>query len=206
MKIEGTHQFNAPPETVWALLHDPYAVANCLPGCKHLAQPAVDRYEGALTFQAGPMRGNFEGTVRFTNIQPPHSFDIEATALGSTGTLYGNGRIYLREENGRTTLHYTGDAQVDGQVLDAGFRLLETATRAIIRQCLTSLEQEIAARTQATPAPAPAKFLLGVAQDFAAEAVPPSRRHSLLALVLGTLTTALAALLFFRRRSATANE
>ncbi len=205
MKIEGTHLFNAPRATVWALLHDPHTVANCLPGCHQITQPAADQFEGDLTFQAGPMRGNFEGRVRFANIKPPNSFTIEAVATGQTGSLHGHGRIQLHEENSQTTLYYSGEAQVEGRVLDAGFRLLETATRAIIRQCLTNLDQEIATRTQPAPPPPPAQFVLDVAKEFVTEAVPPQRRHSLLTILLAALGTTLAALLLFRRRCASAN-
>jgi hypothetical protein len=122
------------------------------------------------------MRGSFEGTLRLTQLSSrPTSFILEATAQGSTGTLNGNG-VSIRPRRKRPyhlALRRETPQVERRQVLAAGFRLLETATRAIIRQCLTSLEQEIACpHHKQRLRQRQAKFLLGVAQDFARGSSP----------------------------------
>ena len=193
MNVAGTHLFNAPPETVWRQLLDPQVMATVIPGCHQVTQTAVHQYKSNLTFQAGPMRGSFQGTLHLTQVKEPECFELVATAHGPTGSLQGKGTILLVGENGHTTLHYEGKAEITGDILAAGPRLLGTAARAIIRQCLTNLDKEVEAYNRPSPAPTQSQFLLDVAKTFVEEAALPPKR-SAIAILMSTITAALGLL------------
>jgi len=42
MKIEGTHQLNAPRARVYELLVDPEVLQGCIPGCERLEKTEAD--------------------------------------------------------------------------------------------------------------------------------------------------------------------
>lgn len=205
MNVAGTHTFNAPPEAVWRLLLDPQVIAAVIPGCHQVRQTAVHQYKGNMTFQAGPMRGSFEGTLHLTQLKEPEQFQLAATAQGPTGSLTGNGTIHLVGENGRTTLHYEGDADISGDIQAAGPRLLGTASRAIIRQSLANLEAALEGHNQPAPAPTQTQFLLNVAKTFVEEAAPPPKRSAIAAL-LAAVTATFGLLYLWQRLSRRADR
>ena len=91
-------------------------------------------------------------------------------------------------------MHYEGDAQVGGRLASVGQRLLDTSAKAIIRQSLEGLEQQVQARTEApatnsetaaapplAEAPTQLQFATGVARNMLEEIVPPDRRDEVVA-------------------------
>jgi hypothetical protein len=119
------------------------------------------------------------------------------TGKGPAGIVDGNGKLWLQGENGQTILHYTGDANVSGKIASVGQRLMDTSARAIIRQSLEGLGQQIAARQHAeeehTPIPEVAppsqtEFALGVAQEMLRDFTSQEGNRTLLYVVLGSLT------------------
>ena len=176
MNIEGSHTLNAAPATIWPLLHDPHLLAQLLPGCDHVAQTAIGHYQGQITFQAGPMRGQFEATVHYHDSQPPQQIDLTITIQGKTGNLQGNGRIQLTPHQQQTILHYQGKAHISGDISSAGDKLLSTATRAIIRQSLTNLETYLTQHLQPRPAPSYTQLIQDVGHTLGQDLLPPPRR------------------------------
>lgn len=201
MKIEGSHTFDAPQEVVWPLLLDPEVLASAMPGCEKLQKTAENQYEGILMVRVGPVQGKFNGTVLLENIQEPDSYDISVDGTGPSGFIKGSGSLRLQSNNGRTTMHYEGDAQVGGRIASVGQRLLDTSAKAIIRQSLTGLERQVEARSQPTPVtsspsavpalppptPTQTEFVLGVAKNFAEELVPPEQRGQVAAKIIAIL-------------------
>jgi uncharacterized protein len=207
MKIEGSHTFDAPQDVVWPMLLDPEVLASVMPGCEKLEKTAENQYEGVLMVRVGPVQGRFNGTILLENIQEPDSYDITVDGTGPSGFIKGSGNLRLESDNGQTTMHYQGDAQVGGRIASVGQRLLDTSAKAIIRQSLTGLEKQVEARSQpapATPSPnaAPAsppppptqtEFALGVARHFAEELVPPEQRGEVAAKIVALLAVLLLA-------------
>jgi uncharacterized protein len=206
VKIQGNHTFDAPQDVVWPMLLDPEVLASVMPGCEKLEKTAENQYEGVLMVRVGPVQGRFNGTILLENIQEPDSYDITVDGTGPSGFIKGSGSLRLEGDNGQTTMHYEGDAQVGGRIASVGQRLLDTSAKAIIRQSLTGLERQVEARSQpaATPSPTdtPAappppptqtEFALGVAKNFAEELVPPEQRGDLAAKIATLLAVLLLA-------------
>jgi carbon monoxide dehydrogenase subunit G len=167
MNIEGTYEFNAPQELVWNMLLDPVVLAKVMPNCQALNKVGEGEYEGKMKIQVGPVQGVFQGKVTLSNLNPPESYRMQVQGKGPAGIVDGEGEVRLEAVEGKTVMHYTGEAKVSGKIASIGQRLMDTSARAITKQSLENLENQIeavrnpqAAQSETTP-PAP-------------EAAPPS--------------------------------
>lgn len=201
MKIQGTYTFDAPRDTIWPMLLDPNVLARVMPGAEKLEEVGDNEYEGTLMIRVGPVQGKFDGHITLSDINEPEGYHMEVNGRGAPGFVKGSGNLWLEANGEKTTLHYDGDAQVGGRLASVGQRLLDTSARAIIRQSLEGLDQQVQARTQkpetqtetaeAPPmaeAPTQLQFATGVAKNMLEELVPPERRDEVMAkglLVLG---------------------
>lgn len=196
MKVEGSYTFDAPREIVWPTLLDPQVLAKIMPGCEKLEQVGENEYEGVIKIKVGPVQGTFNGKVTLANIEAPNSYDMQVIGKGPSGIVDGTGKLWLQGENGQTILHYNGDANVSGKIASVGQRLMDTSARAIIRQSLEGLGQQIAARQHAevdhapipeVAAPTQTEFALGVAQEMLRDFTSQEDNRTLLYVILGGL-------------------
>lgn len=163
MKIMGDYTFEAPRDLVWEALNDPTVLAKIMPGCEKLVQTADNEYEGALKIKVGPVQGTFQGKIKLSDIKAPESYHMLVDGQGAPGFVKGEGNANLTEQDGKTLLHYAGDAQVGGRIASVGQRLIESSAKSIINQSLNGLHEYIKAKTQAIAA-------AQVAADTAADA------------------------------------
>ena len=201
MKIEGSHTFdNVSRDVVWPMLLDPAVLANVMPGCDRLEKSGDNEYEGELNIKVGPVQGKFKGTIALSEINEPESYHMEVNGRGPAGIIKGVGKLHLAEDGESTLMTYDGDAQVSGRIAQVGQRLIDTSAKAIIRQSLEGLDQQVQARVQAngattssgagesTPpsvaAPTQTEFALGVAKNFFEELVPADQQDELFRKVI----------------------
>jgi len=203
MKVQGSYTFAAPQEVVWSVLRDPDMLSRVIPGCEQLDEIDENQYQGILKLKVGPVQGKFKGDVALTDIVDPASYNIRVDGKGAPGFVKGTGSLYLETDGETTVLHYDGDAQVGGRLASVGQRLLDTSAKAIIRQSLEGMGQQIQAKMMASASPhtngaaqevppvAPPsqmQFAAGVAKNMFAEMVPPDQREDFftrLVLILG---------------------
>lgn len=200
MKINGSHTFDAPRDTLWPMLLDPNVLTKVMPGAEELEEVGDNEYEGVLKIRVGPVQGKFNGNITLTDIDAPQGYNMDVKGRGAPGFVNGSGSLRLEAQDDNTTvLHYDGDVQVGGRIASVGQRLLDTSARAVIRQSLEGLEKQVEARMHpeeaeaegAGPqAPTQTEFALGVAKNFVEEMVPPEQRPELITkglLILGGL-------------------
>ncbi len=152
MKVAGDYTFEAPRDLVWAALNDPTVLAKIMPGCEKLIQTGENEYEGALKIKVGPVQGTFQGKIKLSDIQAPESYHMQVDGQGAPGFVKGAGSAHLTEQDGKTLLHYAGDAQVGGRIASVGQRLIESSAKSIIHQSLNGLHEYIKAKTQVVAA------------------------------------------------------
>ncbi len=168
--LEGTYSFDAPQDIVWEAVQDPHVLSQVLPGCERLAQVGENEYEGEINIRIGPVQGNFAGTVRLSDIQPPNSYKLELEGQGRPGYVKGAGHLRLESSgDGKTVLSYTGEAQLSGRIASVGQRLMDSSARSITRQGLESLDKQIQARLQ----PQPVAVAAPISTTPEAKSVPP---------------------------------
>jgi len=152
MKLSGEYLFSAPREAVWALLNDPETLRRIIPGCERLEQIGDDLYSADIKLGLAGVRGDYSGTVRISEQQPPERYRLEGDGRGKPGFAKGVGDVELTaEDNGTTTMRYTANAQVGGPVAGIGQRLIEGAAKSIINQSLKALSAELEARQSSPP-------------------------------------------------------
>ena len=200
MKVQGTHTFQAPRELVWRALLDPEVLARTLPGCEKLERVGEDEMRGVLNVQVGPVKGQFQGTLRLTDLEPLEGYHMRLRGEGPAGFMEGEGDLRLAGEGEATTLTYDLDAQVGGRIAGVGQRLLDSSAKSIARQGLEGLGRELEALKQAgaaataeapvapPPRPTQAEVAARVAGDVARDLVPPRTRPWVVAGALAALT------------------
>jgi carbon monoxide dehydrogenase subunit G len=138
MDISGSHQIPAPRASVWAGLHDPAVLKECIPGCERLEQVADDVFEGVVAAKVGPLRTNFAGRVTVTSSNAPERCEIVARGEdAAAGSGEGRGAITLSEEDGGTRLDYAGAAEVEGKLAQLGSRLVSGVARQTVETFFT---------------------------------------------------------------------
>ncbi len=173
--LEGTYSFDAPQDVVWEAVQDPHVLSQVLPSCERLEQVGENEYEGEINIRIGPVQGNFAGTVRLSDIQPPNSYTLELEGQGRPGYVKGAGSLRLESsDDGKTTLTYTGEAQLSGRIASVGQRLMDSSARSITRQGLESLDKQIQARLQPVPAPGAAQTVAAPEAKAATAPAAPS--------------------------------
>jgi carbon monoxide dehydrogenase subunit G len=184
MHIEGEYIFNGPREEVWDVVRDPEVLATALPGTQDLEQVSENEYQGAMHVRVGPVAGAFSGRIVVSDEVPPESCTLTVDGRGAPGFANGTGHIQLIEqEDGTTLMKYEGEMQIGGKLASVGQRLLDTASKSMIRQGLESLNQGLVARIEAKTAgkeveyrpPSETKFAMAVAKDMAGEMLAQPR-------------------------------
>ena len=178
MKIDGEYLFKGPREDVWEIILDPEVLATALPGTKSLERVAENEYQGEMNVRVGPVAGIFSGHLVVSNEVPPESLTLTVDGRGAPGFINGNGNIILNDQgDGTTLMKYEGDVTIGGRLASVGQRLLDSASKSMIRQGLETLDMALQARLAAraegtkveyTPA-SEGKFIAGVAKDVAGD-------------------------------------
>ena len=184
MKLDGEYVFNGPREEVWKLVRDPDVLASALPGTQSLEKVSENEYEGDINIRIGPVVGVFSGRLVVSNEQPPESCTLAVEGQGKPGFIKGTGNVNLTDQGDSTTLMtYDGDLQIGGRLASVGQRMIDTASKSMIRQGLgtlnEALEARVAAKEEGTEvehtAPTESEFAAAVAKDMAGEVLTPSR-------------------------------
>jgi carbon monoxide dehydrogenase subunit G len=174
--IEGEYTFDGPREQVWELVRDPEVLVTALPGAQSLEQVGDQEYEGEMNLRVGPVAGVFAGRLVVSEEVPPESCTLSVEGKGKPGFVSGTGHVYLEDlgEN-KTQMKYNGDLEVGGRLASVGQRLIDTATKSMMRQGLDTLNNALIARVAAqstgtqveyTP-PSESEFAASVAKDMA---------------------------------------
>ncbi|HEY0605370.1 MAG TPA: carbon monoxide dehydrogenase subunit G [Herpetosiphonaceae bacterium] len=144
MKLSGSHTFNAPREKVWATLIDIEALRTLIPGVESLEEVEPNTYKGVAKIGVAGIKGEYTGTVRLTDIDPPTGYRLIGDGRGKPGHVKGEGTLELTEEApNQTLLRYSGDVQVGGMIASVGQRLIEGAAKLLINQGMKELAQRV---------------------------------------------------------------
>ncbi len=173
MKLEGDYLFEAPVQEVWNALFDPRVLAAVMPGCEKLEK--VDgAFVGELSIKVGPVQGKFAGKVELKDVDAPKSYTMVIDGKGATGFMKATASVKLEEEGEHTRIRYSADAQVGGKIASVGQRLVEVTARAVAKQSLEGLHENVKIRAAAfAEAAAARKAKQDLAAAVAEEAKEP---------------------------------
>ena len=179
MKLDGEYVFDGPREEVWDLVRDPDVLVTALPGAQELKQVGENEYEGEMNVRIGPVAGVFSGRLVVSDEVPPESYTLTVEGKGKPGFAKGTGHVQLIDQgDGTTLMKYEGEMQIGGRLARVGQRLMDTASKSMMRQGLEALNRALQARVAAKAedqeeieyeAPSEAEFAAAVAKDMAGE-------------------------------------
>lgn len=142
MKLEGTHQLQAPRARVYSLLTNPEVLKRCIPGCERLEETGPNTYSTTMKAGVGSIKGVFNGTVRLEDLRQPEHFRLVVDAKGSVGFAKGTGDLDLEGQGETTLVRYSGDLQLGGTIASVGQRMIQASAKMMATQFFTALEAE----------------------------------------------------------------
>lgn len=143
MEISARYVFDAPARRVWDTLMDPAALARCMPGCESLEPVGENEYQAVVNVGVGPVRGRYTAKIAITEAQPYQSYRLEIGGSGSIGFANGTSRVTLEEQDGKTTVQVSSQAEAGGTVARVGQRMMESVARGLLDRFFTCLQESV---------------------------------------------------------------
>ena len=200
VELTGEYEFPVSPDVLWEALQDPELLARVMPGCQKLEKVGDNEFKGNIKLAVGPVQGAFQGTVTYSDLQPPESLKLVMNARGPSGIVNGEGVLTLTATESGTLMTYQGEGKVGGRMASVSQRLMESSAKAITKQSLQSLEKQVTpqdeeevagetavsptttqATTDAPPAPSQTEFMIGVTKEMVEDYIPNPQHRKLLA-------------------------
>ncbi len=144
MKVSGEATLNARVDEVYAALNDPAILVRTIPGCQRLEQVGSDSYKATVTAGVASIKGTFDGDVRLTGQNPPHSFTLHASGAGAPGTVSAVAQVALSPGDGGTTLlRYDADATIGGVIGGVGQRMITGVAKKTAAEFFAAVDREL---------------------------------------------------------------
>jgi carbon monoxide dehydrogenase subunit G len=142
VKLEGTHELDAPRERVYQCLITPEVLQRCIPGCERLEKTAENTFAATIRAGVGSIKGLFNGTARLEDLREPEHLRIVVDGKGAPGFLKGGGNLDLEQTATGTKVTYSADVQVGGTIASVGQRMIQGTAKMMATQFFTSLGAE----------------------------------------------------------------
>lgn len=136
MDFKGRYSIPAPPDAVFAALHDPQVLKVSIPGCESIEQISPEQFTARAVLKIGPVKATFSGKVTLASGTPPQGFThtVKLTGDGqggAAGFARGQSDVLLAADNGGTVLTYDAKAVVGGKLAQVGQRLIDSAAKSM---------------------------------------------------------------------------
>jgi carbon monoxide dehydrogenase subunit G len=147
MELSGTYTFDAQQQAVWDILMSPDAIATAIPGVKEM-QPLdgeVNAFHASAKVNVGAVSGTYSGTIRQTDITPPHQFRLTVKGEGQQSVINGTALVNLSfdADNKQTIVTWSAEAHISGKLTSIGQRLITSTAGLLSRQFFGGLAKQI---------------------------------------------------------------
>jgi 2-furoyl-CoA dehydrogenase large subunit len=139
----GSLTVAAANERVWQALLDPAVLTRTIPGCHHLEEVGSNDYRAEVSLGVGVIKGRFTARVTLSNLDPPRSALLTGSLSGPLGVSVGSGRVLLSRAGKGTKIDYDYTVEISGTVAAVGGRMLDGATKVLIKQFFQRLVAEM---------------------------------------------------------------
>ncbi len=139
MKLTDTQIIPASRELVWKGLNDPIILRQCIPGCSKIDVLSPTEFKATVTIAVGPVKANFGGQVKLSDLNPPESYRISGKGDGGfAGFATGGANIRLTSIGANETqMDYDVDAQIGGKLAMLGSRLIDSTATSLAEKFFT---------------------------------------------------------------------
>ena len=143
MKVEGTKDFDAPPQLVWDVLNDPSKMAKLLPGVESFEIQDERRWKASVKIPLG--MGGLKLNFQFEKIEER---PIEYAKLSSKGQGVGaivamETEFNLEPQGDKTHMAWTADVRVAGPIGSMGQRVFQPIVNQQVGNVLDALEAQV---------------------------------------------------------------
>jgi 2-furoyl-CoA dehydrogenase large subunit len=139
-------------DRVWRALLDPAVLARTIPGCHQLDEVGPNDYRAEVSLGVGVIKGRFTASVKLSDLDPPHSAVLSGSLSGPLGVSVGSGRVRLSPASEGTKIDYDYTVEISGTAAAVGGRMLDSATKMLIKQFFQRLVGEMQGGPGARPA------------------------------------------------------
>jgi carbon monoxide dehydrogenase subunit G len=144
VKVEGTKEFDAPPQLVWDVLNDPSKMAKLLPGVEKFEIQDDTHWSASVKVPLG--MGGLKLNFKFEKLEER---PIEYAKLSSKGQ--GVGAIVAMEtefslspvEGEKTHMDWVADVRVAGPIGSMGQRVFQPIVNQKVGNVLDALEKQV---------------------------------------------------------------
>ena len=146
LNLTGTESIQTNPSRLWEAVIDPAVLQRSIPGCINMDELAPGEYTITLELKVAAIGGNFEGSVKLSEMNPPNSCLINVSGDGTLGIGKGTARITITaNEDDTARITYEAEGEVSGLVAGVGQRVLMGVAKHLVRQFFTALKKEFEA-------------------------------------------------------------
>jgi carbon monoxide dehydrogenase subunit G len=139
MEMNVEHRIAASPQRVWEALNDVDVLRAAIPGCESLEADEDNSLQAKVTTRIGPVKARFNFHVTLTDLNPPHSYTINAEGQGgAAGFANGSAAVTLSAEGDDTVLAYHAQAHVGGKLAQLGARLIDGTAKKLADEFFTN--------------------------------------------------------------------
>ena len=145
MRLSNDFLVSASVEQVWEVLTNVERVALCLPGAQLVGREG-DGYRGMVKVKVGPIRVQYEGLARFSQVDAAARIIVlsgEGRDTHGQGAASATVTAALRAEGEGTHVTVTTDLQITGKVAQFGRNVLSDVSDRVLAQFAHNLEREI---------------------------------------------------------------
>ena len=142
MKLEGTHELEAPQKRVYQCLINPEVLKRCIPGCERLESTGENTFAATIQAGVGSVKGVFNGTARLEDLREPEHLRLIVEGKGQPGFLKGSGDLDLASTEHGTKVNYSADLQIGGTIAGVGQRMIQGTAKMMATQFFTALGAE----------------------------------------------------------------
>jgi carbon monoxide dehydrogenase subunit G len=152
VKVEGTREFKASRETVWAVLNDPAQMANLLPGVESFEVEDERHWKANVKIPLG--LGGLKMSMNFDKVEEraPEYAKLVAKGTGVGAMLNMETQFHLNEvSGGGTAMDWVADVKIAGPVGSMGQRVLQPIVNQQVGNVLGALEKQVDGAATQTP-------------------------------------------------------